>query len=110
MPRNPPPCRHQPPRPNPPPVPARPLLPAVPTIPQPAFLDSIKSGFTFGVGNALAQKAVSHAFGLSNQPETVKEVCSKERIAFQECIKTRIEDGFCGIEQLALTECLRISK
>jgi hypothetical protein len=95
---------------QPPSVPARPLLPPVPTIPQPAFIDSIKTGFTFGVGNALAQKAVSQVFGLSNQPETVKEVCSKERIAFQECMKIKDTDGFCGIEQMNLTECLRASK
>jgi hypothetical protein len=92
------------------PVPARPLLPSVPTIPQPAFIDSIKTGFTFGVGNALAQRLVSNAFGLSNQPETEKEICSKERIVFQECMKTKSDDGFCGMEQMAYSQCLKMSK
>jgi hypothetical protein len=86
-------------------------IPPQVSIQQPTLGQSIKEGFGFGAGSAIAHRM----FGLSptiiapSQNE-VKRLCEKELSAFETCMKTKSADDFCGEYQMAYTQCLHLAK
>jgi hypothetical protein len=80
-------------------------------IQQPTLGQSIKQGFGFGAGSAIAHRffGASPTILAPSQPE-VKLPCDKERTAFENCMKTKSTDDFCGDQQMAYTQCIRLSK
>jgi hypothetical protein len=84
---------------------------------QPSLGQMVKEGIGFGVGSAIAQRAVSAVFGaptinMTSSPsqQNVVRPCEKELNAFETCMKTKSSDDFCGNEQISYTRCLRLSK
>ncbi len=80
----------------------------------PSLGQSVKEGFGLGVGSAVAHRVVASIFGAPTvnvtQPvHTNKEPCDKERLAFENCMKTQSFETFCGQQQLAYTTCIRDS-
>jgi hypothetical protein len=78
---------------------------------QPTLGQSLKQGFGFGAGSAIAHRIFGATPTLlaPSQPE-VKLPCDKERTAFENCMKTKSPDDFCGDQQMAYTQCIRLSK
>lgn len=82
-------------------------------IEQPALSQSLKQGFGFGAGSAIAHRI----FGATSTIQTVttpsdKKVqlpCDNERTAFENCIKTKSIDDYCGNEQASYKQCLQLS-
>lgn len=78
---------------------------------------SVKEGFGLGVGSAVAHRVVASIFGAptvnvvqpTSSARTNQHPCDKERIAFESCMKTQSIDTFCGQEQIAYTDCIRMS-
>jgi hypothetical protein len=86
--------------------------PSVPTAP--SFGQTMKEGFGLGVGSAVAHRVVASIFGAPTvnvtQPvATNNQPCDKERVAFENCMKTQSFETFCGQQQLAYTSCIRDS-
>jgi hypothetical protein len=85
------------------------------TPPAPTFGQTLKEGFAFGTGSALAHRffnpfptaTASTTPGIT--PQT-KKPCEAEQIAFETCLKTQSMDTFCGNEQLAYTSCIRLTE
>ena len=60
--------------------------PQVPAVRQPTMLDSIKSGFGFGVGSAVARSVVDSVFRTGNPKEAKAEfVKCMETKTYEEC-------------------------
>jgi hypothetical protein len=80
-------------------------------IQQPTLGQSLKQGFGFGAGSAIAHRffGATPTILAPSQPE-VKPPCDKERTAFETCMKTKSTDDFCGDQQMAYTQCIRLSK
>lgn len=81
----------------------------------PTFGQTLKEGFALGTGSAIAHRVVSSVFGaptinVQSSSQTVQQPCEKERTAFENCMKTKSTDDFCGEQQMSYTQCLRISK
>ncbi len=87
------------------------------TVPTPTFGQTLKEGFAFGTGSALAHRFFNPfptgAASTAATPVTVnhnnKKPCEAEQIAFEACLKTRSMDAYCDNEQLAFTTCIRDS-
>ena len=80
------------------------------TIQQPTLGQSIKQGFGFGAGSAIAHRI----FGLTPSitapsDKKVELPCEKELQAFQTCLKSKSTDDFCGQEQISYTQCINLS-
>lgn len=78
---------------------------------QPTLGQSIKQGFGFGAGSAIAHRM----FGMTPtiiapSDKKISNPCDKELTAFTNCLKTTSTDGFCGEEQIAYTKCLNDPK
>ena len=84
--------------------------------PSPSLGQSVKDGFGLGVGSAIGQRMISSLFGAptvnvnSSQQSSSVNPCDKERLAFESCMKTQSMETFCGQQQLAYTECIRLTK
>ena len=83
----------------------------------PTFGQTLKEGFALGTGSAIAHRMISSVFGAptvnvqsSSSSQAVPEPCEKERTAFENCMKTKSTDDFCGEQQLSYTQCIRLSK
>jgi len=61
--------------------------PQVPAVRQPTMLDSIKSGFGFGVGSAVARSVIDSVFRTRVDPKEVKAEFVKcmETKTYEEC-------------------------
>lgn len=82
--------------------------------PAPTFGQSMKDGFGLGVGSAIAQRVVSSVLGaptvnVSSPSQVSNNPCDKERMAFESCMKTQSMESFCGQQQMAYTECIRLT-
>ena len=86
----------------------KPLPPLVAQPPVPSFGELLKQGLGFGLGQAVAHRAVASVLNPSQTPS--KKVCEKELVAFESCLKTRAPDVYCGNEQTAYTHCVEVSK
>ncbi len=78
---------------------------------QPTLGQSLKQGFGFGAGSAIAHRM----FGATPQvimpsDKKVESPCEKERISFENCMKIKSSDDFCGNEQISYTQCLKLSQ
>ncbi len=78
---------------------------------QPTLGQSLKQGFGFGAGSAIAHRI----FGAAPQivmpsDKKVESPCEKERMSFENCMKTKSSDDFCGLEQMTYTQCLNRTK
>jgi hypothetical protein len=83
------------------------------TPPPPSFGQVVKEGFAFGTGSAIAHRifgAATNAILPSSSSTTPGALCDKERLAFETCMKTKSADDFCGSEQTAYTQCIRLEK
>lgn len=81
-------------------------------IEQPSLGQSIKQGFGFGAGSAIAHNMIGALMTPSISAPSDKKVtppCEKELLAFQICLKTMSSDDFCGNQQTAFTQCLQTS-
>ncbi len=80
------------------------------TIEQPTLGQTIKQGFGFGAGSAIAHRILGPTPTILQAPsdKKVEHPCEKELIAFESCMKTRSTDDYCGNEQMAYTHCLRL--
>lgn len=83
----------------------------------PTFGQTLKEGFALGTGSAIAHRMISSVFGAPtvnvqtpSSSQAVQQPCEKERTAFENCMKTKSTDDFCGEQQLSYTQCLRLSK
>ena len=80
---------------------------------QPTFGQTLKEGLAFGTGSALAHRFFN-PFPTSIAPtqtavqQKLKGPCESERIAFENCLKTKSGEDFCGNEQLSYTECIKL--
>lgn len=84
-------------------------------IEQPTLGQSMKQGFGFGAGSAIAHRIFGASPMIMSQtaaPSDKKneDPCEKERSAFETCMKTKSADDFCGEQQMSYTQCLRISR
>jgi hypothetical protein len=81
------------------------------TPPPPSFGQVAKEGFAFGTGSAIAQRVVTSILGAPTiNVGSSGALCDKERLAFETCMKTKSADDFCGSEQTAYTQCIRLEK
>ena len=80
------------------------------TVSQPSFGESLKQGFGFGAGSAIAHRMLGMTPTIIEAPSNkkVEHPCEKELLAFEGCMKTRSSDDFCGNEQMAYTQCLHL--
>lgn len=99
------------------PVPIRNPISNVAPLPSsaPTFGQTLKEGFALGTGSAIAHRVVASVFGaptvnVQSSSQAVQQPCEKERTAFENCMKTKSTDDFCGEQQLTYTQCLRLSK
>jgi hypothetical protein len=81
----------------------------------PSFGQTMKEGFSLGVGSAIAHRVVGAIFGaptvnVSQTSTPIAHPCDKERFAFESCMKTQSMDTFCGQEQIAYTDCIHMTK
>ncbi len=79
-------------------------------IEQPTLGQTLKQGFGFGAGSAIAHRIFNPFPTLTPSDKKIQETCEKERMAFETCMKTKSADDFCGEQQLGYTQCLRISR
>lgn len=82
-------------------------------IEQPTLGQTIKQGFGFGAGSAIAHRIFGTTPTVvmpSTSDKKIESPCEKERIAFENCMKTKSSDDFCGNEQISYTQCLHIGK
>ncbi len=83
------------------------------TLPEPpTFGQTLKQGLAFGTGSAIAHR-IFNPFPqvIQASPEQKKEFsCYKELIAFENCMKTKTSDDYCGVEQMSYTQCLRLER
>jgi hypothetical protein len=96
-----------------PPVPFQnPLSSVANPVPRATFGQTLKEGLAFGTGQAVAHRMVGSLFGTTVVPSQneVKLPCDKERNAFETCMKTKSVDDFCGEQQMAYTQCIRLEK
>ena len=77
---------------------------------QPTLGQSIKQGFGFGAGSAIAHRILNSFPTITPTDKKNDNPCEKERVAFETCMKTKSADDFCGEHQMGYTQCLRISK
>jgi hypothetical protein len=81
-------------------------------IEQPTLGQSLKQGFGFGAGSAIAHRIFGLSptlVGQSVSDKKVESTCEKELTAFETCLKSKSSDDFCGEEQINLTRCLQKS-
>lgn len=95
-----------------PPVPFQnPLSSVANPVPTATFGQTLKEGLAFGAGQAVAHRVVGSLFGSSAPSQNeVKLPCDKERSAFETCMKTKSVEDFCGEQQMAYTQCIRLTK
>ena len=82
-------------------------------IEKPTLGQSLKQGFGFGAGSAIAHRIFGMAptiIAPAPSQSEVKLPCDKERTAFENCMKTKSSDDFCGEQQIAYTHCLHLGK
>jgi hypothetical protein len=79
-------------------------------IEQPTFGQTLKQGFGFGAGSAIAHRLLNPFPTLTLSDKKIQETCEKERLAFETCMKTKSADDFCGNEQMSYTQCIRLSR
>lgn len=77
-----------------------PFRSVVPAAPPSSLVQTVKDGFGFGMGSALAHRAVGSIFGAGSQ-----STCGVERSAFENCVQTRSLET-CSETQAAYTLCL----
>ena len=77
----------------------------------PSFGQTLKEGFAFGTGSAIAHR-IFNPLQVASAPveKKIESPCEKERYAFETCMKTKSSDDFCGNEQMSYTQCIRLSK
>ena len=82
-----------------------------PTPSAPSFGQTLKEGFAFGTGSAIAHR-IFNPFTTAAVPvqKKIESPCEKERLAFETCMKFKTAEDFCGNEQMGYTQCLRISR
>lgn len=82
----------------------------------PSFGQVAKEGFAFGTGSAIAQRVVTSILGAptinvsSPSQQAVERPCDKERMAFENCMKSKTMDDFCGNEQISYSQCIQLQK
>lgn len=89
-----------------------------PLVPAPTFGQTVKEGFAFGAGSALAHRFLNPfptvqttTPASSSIPASVsqsKKPCEAEQLAFEQCIKTQSMESYCGNEQAAYTSCIQL--
>lgn len=99
---------------TPAPAPA-PAHAAVAVQPRPSFVQTIKEGFAFGAGSAVAHNAVNsifRSFGSESKPEAkpIHDPCSKLRMEYEVCMKTDPIDVNCVSTYYPYTQCLQENK
>jgi hypothetical protein len=86
----------------------------VPTAP--TFGQTLKEGFAFGTGSALAHRFFNPfpttSIGTTNPiaASQSKKPCDAEQIEFEKCLKTQAMDTYCGNEQMAYTSCIQMTE
>lgn len=107
------------PRQSPPPkksvVPISKPLPLTPHLSPPpsSFGQIVKEGLAFGVGQAVAHRAVASLATMLTPPATPSRpdlLCEKEWASFESCIKTKSLDDYCGAEQSSYKQCMQLTK
>ncbi len=80
------------------------------SVEQPTLGQTLKQGFGFGAGSAIAHRIFGMSPTIIQAPsdKKVEHPCEKELVAFESCMKTRSTDDFCGNEQMSYTQCLHI--
>ena len=82
-----------------------------PHVEQPTLGQTLKQGFGFGAGSAIAHRIFGAVPTIITPTDKKTELlCEKELIAFQNCMQYKTADEFCGLEQSSYTQCLRLSK
>jgi hypothetical protein len=77
-------------------------------IEQPTLGQSLKQGFGFGAGSAIAHRLLNPFPTIAPSDKKTESPCEKERHAFETCMKTKSAEDFCGEQQMGYTQCLRI--
>ncbi len=76
----------------------------------PTFGQTLKEGFAFGTGSAIAHRIFNPFVPSTPSQQKIESPCEKERLAFETCMKFKSADDFCGNEQMGYTQCLRLTK
>lgn len=92
------------------------VVPYTPPMTQPTFGQSIKDGVGLGIGSGIGHALVGRMFGIgspttptvSPQPPSSSKDCEAERKSFEVCLVHNSD--VCHNQQLALTQCLQLSK
>lgn len=86
-------------------------IPAPP--PQISMMQSMKEGFGLGIGSSIAHNVVGRMFGApAYTPSQAKpqKPCAAELKAFENCLLSEETRPFCGDQQHAYTECVKLNK
>ncbi len=91
-------------------------IPAPP--PQISMMQSMKEGFGLGLGSSIAHNVVGRMFGApaytpsqaKPQPQEPSKPCAAELKAFENCLLSEETRPFCGDQQHAYTECVKLNK
>lgn len=91
------------------PVPVNPLSAIAAHPPRVSVFDSMKEGFSFGVGSGMAHSMVDSFFRKPQaQQVPVKAPCADEHILFEKClINWHGDDSYCIDSNRAYTQCIK---
>lgn len=92
---------------------SKPQLPLQVPSPTPSsFGQIVKEGLAFGVGQAVAHRAVASAAAVFSSPSPSRQElpCEKEWAAFESCMKIKSAEDYCGVEQSSFTHCIRLTR
>ncbi len=97
------PVKHNPPQ-------SSPSIPNRIEIEQPTLGQTLKQGFGFGAGSAIAHRLFNPFPTSAPSDKKSESPCEKERFAFETCMKTKSAEDFCGEQQMGYTQCLAIAR
>ena len=77
----------------------------VPVQTSPSFARSVMDGFSIGLGQSIAFNAIQSV--VKGAQVDTKELCKQERVEFENCMRIKTQDGFCGDKQNTYSQCLQ---
>ena len=94
------------------PVPVNPLSAVVAHPPRSSIFDTMKEGFSFGTGSAIAHSMVGSLFPRPQQPQQqVETPCYSQRLMYEKCILMHDEaQVYCHDANASYTACIMKEK
>lgn len=76
--------------------------------PKPSMVQTVKEGFSFGVGSSLARHFVDRLMG-GPSGRVDPAPCEQQRKSFENCILAEENEMYCGDKKANLQACLKLS-